>query len=77
MTNGASRRVIEKCGFQFTGQDLSPSAYFRTVVAIDRFSLDRRTWESLRRWQPVRIGEDRDGAPPPDPEPGVGLRAAS
>ncbi len=55
VTNGASRRVIEKCGFQYTGQDLSPSAFFRSVVAIDCFSLDRRTWESLRRWQPVSI----------------------
>ncbi|SON57584.1 ribosomal-protein-L7/L12-serine acetyltransferase [Hartmannibacter diazotrophicus] len=66
VTNAASRRVIEKCGFQYTGQDLSPSVYFASVVAIDRFTLDRRTWESLRRWLPVSIveGDMEDGEDP-------------
>ena len=31
---------------------------------VDRFTLDRRIWESLRRWEPLRFGagaEPRDG----------------
>ena len=55
VTNEAGRRVIERCGFQYAAQELSPSAYFRTMVPVDRFTLDRRTWESLRRWAPLRI----------------------
>ncbi|HUG62305.1 MAG TPA: GNAT family N-acetyltransferase, partial [Methylomirabilota bacterium] len=55
VTNMAGRRVIEKCGFQFTAQELAPSAYFNAVIPVDRFTLDRRTWESLRRWEPLRI----------------------
>ncbi|MBH0237833.1 GNAT family N-acetyltransferase [Methylobrevis albus] len=64
VTNGASRRVIEKCGFQHTGQDLSPSSFFKAVVAIDRFSLDRRAWESLRRWGGVEVRDDPERAEP-------------
>lgn len=57
VTNMAGRRVIEKCGFQHAAQELGRSLYFQAVVAVDRFQLDRRTWESLRRWEPLRIAE--------------------
>lgn len=58
VTNAAGRRVIEKCGFQWAGQELQASVFHGTVVAVDRFQIDRRTWESLRRWEPLRFVED-------------------
>lgn len=64
VANETGRRVIEKCGFQFAAQELSPSAYYNALVPVDRFTLDRRIWESLRRWEPLRFGagaEQRDG----------------
>lgn len=71
VTNGGGRRVVEKCGFQWAGQELSPSHYHGAVVAVDRFQLDRRTWESLRRWEPLRFADD--GGNPGD-WPGMGGR---
>lgn len=56
VTNPAGRRVIEKCGFQFATQELAPSMAARVVVPVDRFTLDRGVWESLRRWAPLRVG---------------------
>ncbi|WP_083656068.1 GNAT family N-acetyltransferase [Mongoliimonas terrestris] len=55
VTNNASRRVIEKCGFQMVAQELGHSTFFQAVVPVDRFQLDRRTWDSLRRWEPLRL----------------------
>lgn len=54
VTNPAGRRVVEKCGFQWAAQDLAPASA-GAVVAVDRFRLDRSTWESLRRWEPLRL----------------------
>jgi RimJ/RimL family protein N-acetyltransferase len=50
VTNAQSRRVLEKCGFQYCGQGMGPSLYFRGMVPIDRFRLDRSTWHSLKKW---------------------------
>jgi RimJ/RimL family protein N-acetyltransferase len=50
VTNLASRRVLEKCGFQWTGAGLCRVRALSASVPIDRFRLDRRTWESLRAW---------------------------
>lgn len=50
VTNGQSRRVLEKSGFQYAGQGMGPSLYFRGMVPIDRFRLDRSTWASLKNW---------------------------
>ncbi len=50
VTNGASRRVLEKCGFQYAGQGMGPSLYHRGMVPIDRFRLERSIWWSLRNW---------------------------
>jgi RimJ/RimL family protein N-acetyltransferase len=50
VTNLASRRVLEKCGFQWTGAGLCRVRALGASVPIDRFRLDRRTWESLRAW---------------------------
>lgn len=56
VTNTAGRRLIEKCGFQMVAQELGHSTFFNAVVPVDRFQLDRRTWVSLRRWEPLRLG---------------------
>lgn len=47
--NPASRRVIHKCGFQYAGQGMMNSIV-AGQVPIERYRLDRRTWESLRTW---------------------------
>lgn len=50
VTNPASRRVLEKCGFQPCGNGLMHSVAVGGTVAIERYGLDRRTWDSLKRW---------------------------
>ncbi len=50
VTNTASRRVIEKCGFQWQGCGLASSLGFKGAFPVDRFRLDRRIWESLIAW---------------------------
>jgi RimJ/RimL family protein N-acetyltransferase len=48
MTNLASRRVLDKCGFQWTGAGLCRIRALGALVPSDRFRLERRTWASLR-----------------------------
>lgn len=50
VTNTASRRVVEKCGFQWSGCGLASSIGLKGSVPVDRFRLDRRIWESLIAW---------------------------
>jgi RimJ/RimL family protein N-acetyltransferase len=50
VSNPASRRVLEKCGFQWTGVRLSRIRAINSAAPSDRFRLDRRLWESLRSW---------------------------
>jgi RimJ/RimL family protein N-acetyltransferase len=50
VTNTASRRVVEKCGFQWSGVGLSSSVGLKGSVPVDRFRLDRKIWESLIAW---------------------------
>jgi RimJ/RimL family protein N-acetyltransferase len=50
VTNPASRRVLEKCGFQWTGVQLTRVRAINSAAPTDRFRLDRRLWESLRSW---------------------------
>lgn len=47
--NPASRRVIHKSGFQYAGQGMMNSLV-AGQVPIERYRLDRKTWESLRSW---------------------------
>jgi len=49
VTNPGSRRVIHKCGFQYAGQGMIHSLA-AGQVAVDGYSLDRKTWISLRSW---------------------------
>lgn len=49
VVNPASRRVIQKCGFQYAGQGMLNSLA-AGKVAVERYRLDRKTWISLRTW---------------------------
>ncbi len=50
VTNPASRRVLEKCGFQWTGAGLCRIRALGSSVPVDRFRLDRGLWASLKSW---------------------------
>lgn len=50
VTNTASRRVIQKCGFQFQATGMAQSLALGAAVAVEWYRLDRRTWLSLRSW---------------------------
>jgi RimJ/RimL family protein N-acetyltransferase len=54
VTNPASRRVIEKCGFQWTGVGLCRIRALGSSVPIDRFRLERGIWTALKSWGPVK-----------------------
>ena len=54
VTNPASRRVLEKCGFQWTGVGLCRIRAIGSSVPVDRFRLDRGIWMSLKSWGPFR-----------------------
>lgn len=59
VTNGASRRVLEKSGFQYAGQGMGPSLFFRGMVPVDRFRLERSIWISLKNWAQSDYGAPR------------------
>jgi RimJ/RimL family protein N-acetyltransferase len=50
VSNPASRRVLEKCGFQWTGVQLCRIRAINSAAPIDRFRLDRGLWASLKAW---------------------------
>jgi RimJ/RimL family protein N-acetyltransferase len=50
VTNPASRRVLEKCGFQWTGVGLYRIKSIRSSAPIDRFRLERGIWTALKDW---------------------------
>jgi RimJ/RimL family protein N-acetyltransferase len=54
VTNPASRRVLEKCGFQWTGVGLYRIRALSSSAPIDRFRLERAIWVSLKSWGAVR-----------------------
>ncbi|MEW6454028.1 MAG: GNAT family N-acetyltransferase [Pseudomonadota bacterium] len=54
VTNPASRRVLEKCGFQWTGAGLLRIRAISSSAPIDRFRLDRGLWASLKSWGAMR-----------------------
>jgi RimJ/RimL family protein N-acetyltransferase len=51
VVNPASRRVLEKCGFQWTGVELRKILSLGSSVPVDRFRLDRGVWSSLKNWR--------------------------
>jgi len=48
--NPASRRILEKCGFQWTGVELHRFLALGSSTPVDRFRLDRHVWASLKAW---------------------------
>jgi RimJ/RimL family protein N-acetyltransferase len=54
VSNPASRRVLEKCGFQWTGVGLYRIRAMNSSVPCDRFRLDRGIWTSLKGWANAR-----------------------
>jgi RimJ/RimL family protein N-acetyltransferase len=50
VTNPLSRRVLEKCGFQWTGVGLYRIRSIASSAPFDRFRLDRGIWSSLKSW---------------------------
>ena len=53
VTNPASRRVLEKCGFQWTGVGLYRIRAIKSSAPIDRFRLERGIWSALKGWGPM------------------------
>ncbi|KAA0969760.1 GNAT family N-acetyltransferase [Aureimonas fodinaquatilis] len=47
--NGASRRVIHKCGFQYTGVGMDVLS-LAGRVSSESYRMDRRCWLSLKSW---------------------------
>ena len=54
VTNPGSRRVLEKCGFQWTGVGLHRIRALSSSAPIDRFRLERSIWASLKTWRAVK-----------------------
>ncbi len=50
VTNPASRRVLQKSGFQYRDNGLNPSRALGGSVPVERFVLERDIWAALRRW---------------------------
>jgi RimJ/RimL family protein N-acetyltransferase len=50
VTNPGSRRVLEKCGFQWTGVGLFRIKAINSSAPIDRFRLERGIWTALKTW---------------------------
>ncbi len=50
VSNPASRRVLEKCGFQWTGVGLYRIRAISSSAPLDRFRLERAIWASLKSW---------------------------
>ncbi|MBZ0140963.1 MAG: GNAT family N-acetyltransferase [Pseudorhodoplanes sp.] len=54
VTNPASRRILEKCGFQWMGVGLCRIRALNSSAPIDRFRLDRGLWTALKNWDEVK-----------------------
>ena len=50
VTNPASRRALEKCGFQWTGVGLYRIKAIKSSAPIDRFRLERGIWSAIKGW---------------------------
>jgi RimJ/RimL family protein N-acetyltransferase len=54
VVNPASRHVLEKCGFQWTGVELHRFTALGSSTPVDRFRLERGVWTSLKSWSNSR-----------------------
>jgi RimJ/RimL family protein N-acetyltransferase len=61
VSNPASRRVLEKCGFQWTGVSLIRIHALQSSAPVDCFRLDRALWASLKQPlpSPPRLAGER------------------
>ena len=50
VANPASRNVLEKCGFQWSGVELHRFEALGSSTPVDRFRLTRTVWSSLKSW---------------------------
>lgn len=50
VTNQRSRRVIQKCGFQYQRGGMAASLALGGPMPVEWYRLDRKTWISLRTW---------------------------
>jgi RimJ/RimL family protein N-acetyltransferase len=55
VSNPASRRVLEKCAFQWIGVRLTRIRSINSAAPVDRFRLDRGLWTSLKSWGATRV----------------------
>jgi RimJ/RimL family protein N-acetyltransferase len=53
VVNPASRNVLEKCGFQWSGVELHRFRALGSSTPVDRFRLSRGVWSSLKSWSAV------------------------
>ena len=51
IVNPASRRVLEKCGFQLRGEAMVRSIAAGGMVPVLRFVLERSIWAGLKSWR--------------------------
>jgi RimJ/RimL family protein N-acetyltransferase len=50
VVNPASRNILEKCGFQWSGVELHRFEALGSSTPVDRFRLPRGVWSSLKNW---------------------------
>jgi RimJ/RimL family protein N-acetyltransferase len=50
VANPASRNILEKCGFQWSGVELHRFEALGCSTPVDRFRLSRSVWSSLKSW---------------------------
>jgi RimJ/RimL family protein N-acetyltransferase len=50
VANPASRNILEKCGFQWSGVELHRFEAIASSTPVDRFRLSRSVWSSLKNW---------------------------
>ncbi len=59
VTNTASRKVLEHCGFQYEGGGMSPRPAWGDSAPSDFYRLTRSLWSSLKGWRaPVPHGRE-------------------
>jgi RimJ/RimL family protein N-acetyltransferase len=52
VANPASRNILEKCGFQWSGVELHRFEALGSSTPVDCFRLSRGVWSSLKNWAP-------------------------
>ena len=50
VANPASRNILEKCGFQWSGVELHRFEAIGSSTPVDCFKLSRGVWSSLKHW---------------------------